>query len=106
MPGGDGTGPRGTGPIRGRGRGRGGYGHGWGRGRGRGQGWGRHGWGWNQGQGRGRGQGRGGAYTDNVRNLTPQQEAAMLREQAKAMQEEIKKINARISQLENLRGGV
>ena len=120
MPGGDGTGPDGLGPmtgraagycagypgpgymnpIRGRGRGRG-----WGWGRGRGRGWGRHGWGW-----------AGAypyayaapyyppAYADNpyAAELTPKQEADMLKDQAKAMQDEIKLINERISELESV----
>ena len=82
MPGGDGTGPRGLGPMRGRGRG-------WGR---HGWGWGRHGWGWVG----------AGAYPDQAQNLAPKQEADMLREQAKAMQEEIKNINACISELDEI----
>jgi len=70
MPGFDGTGPRGRGPMTGRGEGncampadeyddipRGyGYGRGWGRGRGRG--WGRRGRGYGRGWGRGYGRGR------------------------------------------------
>ena len=108
MPGGDRTGPRGLGPMTGRaagycagypapgymngipGRGRGGFG----RGGGRGRGWGR---GFGMGFGR-----QGFAYPYEVPyygnaypaapyapEITPQQEASMLKEQAKAMQEEI-----------------
>ncbi len=120
MPGGDRTGPRGLGPMTGRaagycagypapgymsglpGRGRGGFG----RGGGRGSGWGR---------GFGRGFGRQGfAYPYEVPyygnaypsapyapEITPQQEAAMLKEQSKAMQEEIKLVNQRIVELES-----
>ena len=117
MPGGDGTGPAGLGPMTGRaagycagypvpgymnpisGRGGFGYGRGWGRGR-----------------GRGRGFGRGVAYPDAygapyypnpyagnpyAPELSPKQEADMLRDQAKTMQNEIKAINGRISELES-----
>ena len=123
MPGGDGTGPYGAGPMTGRaagycagfpvpgymnpipGRGRG-FGRGWGRGRGRG---------WGRGFGRGFGW-RGAAYpyaygdpyygnpyyaAPYVPGVTPQQEADMLKEQAKAMQDEIKAMNQRIKELES-----
>ncbi len=101
MPGGDRTGPLGLGPMTGRaagycagypvpgymnpipGRGRGGFG------------FGRGGAG---GRGRGRGWFGGYPYTPE---LTPKQEADMLRDQAKAMQEEIKAINDRINELES-----
>ena len=120
MPGGDGTGPAGMGPMTGRaagycagysvpgyanpigGRGRGfGFGRGWGRGFGRGRGWGR---------GFGRGYGWYGAnapYADPYYAApyaaapTPQDEAEFLKNQAKAMQEEINAINERINELES-----
>lgn len=120
MPGGDGTGPGGLGPMTGRAAGYcagysvpgyanpvgGRMGLGWGRGFGRGRGWGR-------GFGRGRGFGFGGtAYGYGVpynavayggypyaQEVTPQQEADMLKDQAKAMQDELKAINERISEL-------
>lgn len=115
MPGGDGTGPLGLGPMSGRragycagystpgyanpGPGRGwgfGYGRGFGRGRGWGRGFGRRfGFGW-------------GAYPyaygspyGYPANVTPKQEADMLRAEAKAMQEEISAINQRVKDLES-----
>ncbi len=118
MPGGDRTGPSGLGPKTGRaagycagyptpgymnsipGRGRGGFGRGWGRGRGRGGG---RGFGW-----------QGFAYPyENpyytnaypampyAPEINPQQEAAMLKEQSKALQEEINLVNQRIKELES-----
>jgi len=136
MPGGDGTGPLGMGPMTGRAagfcagypvpgygnpipeRGGFGFGRGWGRGwfgggRGRSRGWrnwygatglpGRAGYGmglpaWGGGQ----------AYPyygvpygyPDAPELTSQQEADMLKEQAKAIQEELQSINERISTLE------
>ena len=115
MPGGDGTGPLGLGPMTGRragycagyptpgyanpGPGRG-WGFGYGRGFGRGSGWGRgfdrrFGFGW-------------GAYPyaygspyGYSANVTPKQEADMLRAEAKAMQEEISAINQRVKDLES-----
>ena len=117
MPGGDRTGPMGMGPMTGRaagycagysvpgyvnpvsGRGGFGYGRGGGRGFGRGRGWGR-GFGF-----------RGAAYGDPYLaapyygpESNPQQEASMLKEQAKAMQEEISAINNRIKELETDKG--
>lgn len=126
MPRGDGTGPRGMGPMTGRaagycagysapgyanpisGRGRGfavpagrqGYG------RGRGYGWGRG------GRGRqdwvGYGPAWGYPYGDGLdyanpgaSEFTPQQEAEMLKREAKAMQGEIDSINQRITELES-----
>ena len=114
MPGGDGRGPRGQGPMTGRaagycasysipgsanpiyGRGQG-YGRGMGRGFGGGRGFGR---------GRGFGAGQFGyPYYGNpiVEEYTPEQEADMLKQEAKAMQEEISSINARISELESVK---
>jgi len=123
MPGGDGTGPAGMGPMTGRaagycagysapgymnpipGRGGFGFGRGWGRGRGRGRGWGR-GFGFGAAYPYAYGDAYGapsypaayGGYP-YAPNMTPQQEADMLKEQAKAMQEDIKAINDRISEL-------
>ena len=122
MPGGDGTGPGGLGPMTGRaagycagypvpgymnpipGRGRGGFGYG--RGWGRGRGWG-HGRGWSRG-GFGYGPASGYPYgvtsyygDPNAPEFTPQQEAEMLRKEAKAMQTEIDAINQRISELKS-----
>ena len=118
MPGGDGTGPSGLGPMTGR---RAGYcagysapgyastipggarGFGYGRGFGRGRGWGR-------GFGRRFGSGWGGypyAYGDPYMvpsypvDITPKQEADMLRAEAKVMQEEISAINQRVKDLES-----
>lgn len=125
MPGGDGTGPGGLGPMTGRaagycagysvpgymnpisGRGGLGYGRGWGRGRGlgRGRGWGR-GFAW---QGAAYPYAYGdpsyaspyGGYPPYAPDVTPQQEADMLKEQAKAIQSELKSINERIGELES-----
>ncbi|MFC1698739.1 DUF5320 domain-containing protein [Candidatus Omnitrophota bacterium] len=94
MPGFDGTGPMGMGPITGGGRGfcavpmkdwRRPFG---GRffGRGRGRGW-RRGW--------------FGYGSPNASEFTPQQEAEMLKKEAKAMQDEINSIHIRISELES-----
>ena len=120
MPGGDGTGPAGAGPMTGRG---GGYCAGYdspgyanpvpGRGRGRG-GWGRGmAWGraWGGGFGRGMGWGRrtwaagppprfGRGVNPYAPELTPEQETAMLKDEAKALQEDLKAINERIGALE------
>ncbi len=121
MPGGDGTGPMGMGsmtgraagycagyttpgyanPVPGRGR-RFGFGRGGGRGRGlgRGLGW-RHGW-FGYGPAWGYPYGAVPYYGDpSASELTPQQEAEMLRKEAKAMQDEINSINQRISELES-----
>ena len=99
MPGGDRTGPMGMGPRTGRGAGYcAGYpmqgsanavpgrGRGFGRGLGRGRGWGRGWFGYGE---------------PNVPELTLQQEAEMLKKDAKAMQEEVQVINQRISDLES-----
>lgn len=118
MPRGDGTGPAGMGPMTGRAAGycagypMSGYANpipGGGRGFGFGRGWGR-------GRGMGRGFGRGYgrrlpvnpyAYGDPyyaapyAPGITPQQEADMLKEQAKAMQEEMNAMNQRIKDLES-----
>jgi len=106
MPGFDGTGPMGMGPMTGGGRGycavpmrdwRGPYG---GRGFGRGRGW-RRGW-FGYGPARGYPYGATSYYGDpNAPEFTPQQEAEMLRKEAKAMQGEIDSINQRISELES-----
>ena len=138
MPGGDGTGPMGLGPMTGRGAGycagysmpgymnpiagRGYFGRGYfGRGRGvygRGGGRGRRNWyyatglpGWvRAAQGLPAWGGQQAypyaapyAYPHNPwgAEITPQQEAQMLKEQARAMQEEINSINQRIVELES-----
>ena len=121
MPGGDGTGPMGMGPMTGRragycagyaapgytnpvrGRGRGfGFGRGWGRGGGFGRGlaW-RHGW-FGHGPAGGYPYGVTPYYGDsNASEFTPQQEAEMLKKEAKAMQDEINSINQHIGELES-----
>ena len=110
MPGGDRTGPNGDGaltgkglgdcggntqgPIRGRGFGRG-FGMGMGRGRGRGPGLGR-------GMGRGFGFGANtGNYYNNAPELNPQQETDILKEEIKAMQNDIDSAKQRLSELES-----
>ena len=125
MPGFDGTGPMGAGPMTGGGRGfcnpayagvgpvygRGfGYGRGYGRGAGRGRGF-RRGFGPGFGMGRGYGRGFGGrafypmggagyapAYGSYPMN--PQDEAVMLRDEAEAMKQELQAIQKRIEELE------
>ncbi len=125
MPGFDGTGPLGQGPMTGRGQGmcvvpegnfsrpsgvtyfgRGlgrampgfGRGFGYGRGFGRGRGWGR---------GFGRWAGYPYAYGNPYEapsypvNFTPKQEADMLKAEAKAMQEDIEAINKRLKDIES-----
>ena len=124
MPGGDGTGPRGLGPMTGRAAGycagypvpgymnpiagRGYFGGG--RGMGRGGGRGRRNWyyatglsGWARAAQGLPAWGGGGAYPYNPwgAEITPQQESEMLKEQARAMQEEINSINERIKELES-----
>ena len=89
MPGGDGTGPMGMGPMTGGGRGYCavpagrpfGRGRGWGRGRGRRRGW--------------------FGFQPFTSQNTPQQEADMLREEARALQDDIASINQRITELES-----
>lgn len=115
MPGGDRTGPMGMGPMTGRGagycagyptpgymnpisgRGRGfGFGRGWGQGRG----WGRRAYPYAAAPFAGGYYGvpYGDAYNPQ---MTPQNEADMLKDQAKAIQEELKAVNQRISELES-----
>ncbi len=120
MPGGDGTGPSGLGPMTGRaagycagypvpgymnpipGRGRGGFGRYWGRGRGRGRGGFGRGFGWPGAfYPYAYGTAAYGGYPYAAAEVTPQQEASMLKEEARAMQDEIKAINERISELES-----
>ena len=127
MPGGNGTGPTGMGPMTGRaagycagysvpgyanpipGRGGFGYGRGWGRGFGRGRG---RGGGWGRGfafQGAAYPYAYGNPYYGDPYlaapyygpEASPQQEAQMLKEQAKAMQDEISAINEHIKELES-----
>ena len=115
MPGGDGRGPQGLGPMTGRGAGYCagspvpgymnsaggpgfGYGYGRGRGRGRGRGWGRgfgrrafaspYAYGYPRSEYPGGGE------------MPAKDEAAMLKEEARAMQDEIESINIRIKELE------
>ena len=118
MPGRNGTGPAGFGPMTGRAagycagysvpgyanpiseRGRGfGFGRGLGRGRGRGRDIG-GGFGW---QGAGYPYAYGNPYTavPYAPEMTPQQETDMLKGQTKAMQDEISAINERIKELES-----
>ena len=126
MPGFDGTGPMGAGPMTGGSRGlcnpayagygpvygRGaGYGRGYGRGWGRGPGFRR---GFGAGFGRGGGYGRGlwgrasypawgGAYapTYGPYTMNPQDEASMLKEEANAIKQDLDAINKRLSELES-----
>lgn len=116
MPGGDGTGPIGLGPMTGRGagycggygrpgymnqfysRGRGfGLGRGWGRGRWQRFGWVGNGWGYPYGEAPYYGSPYEGPDAPEV---TPQQEAEMLKKEAKSMQEELETISQRIKDLE------
>lgn len=115
MPGFDGSGPNGMGPMTGGGwgycgtynrpyaprggfgrrggfRGRFGQGSGWGRGYGRGPGWGPYDPGW----GGWYGPASGGPY-----NMQPKDEVEMLRGEAGAIQSELDAINRRIQELES-----
>jgi hypothetical protein len=108
MPGGDGTGPVGQGPMTGRavgycagygmpgylsfGPGRGFWGQGWGRGRGGGRGRGR--WNWRL---------PGGAVGGAV-PLTVEQEAQTLKAQAAHLEDSLNGIRRRIAELETARG--
>jgi len=110
MPGGDGTGPGGMGPMTGRAAGFcagysvPGYANPVG-GRGMGMGWGR-----GRGMGRGRGFGRGFGWSGAVEpypanaffgpTITAEQELDGLRQQAKLMQDSLGQISERIEQLE------
>ena len=116
MPGGDGTGPLGMGPMTGRAAG---FCAGFpvpgfmnplpGRGRGRGFGWGR-GRGWGGGLGRGRGRWSGGAPfygasappygVPYAPRPSPQQEMDALKEQAEYFEEGLKDIRNRLAELE------
>ncbi len=105
MPRGDGTGPRGLGPMTGRAagycagysvpgymnpyEGRSGLGFGYGRGYGRGFG---------RGMGRGYGRAYGGGFYQPP--VEPKQEMEMLAEEAKALKEQLDSINKRITELE------
>ena len=111
MPGGDRTGPMGTGPRTGRGAGycagynmpgyanpMPGVGLRYGRGMGRGPGRGRS---FGGGRGLGYGWNWPGYYTYGAPYASGKEEAAVLKDQAKAMQEEIEAINDRIKELES-----
>ena len=120
MPGGDGTGPMGMGSMTGRaagycagysapgymnpvqGRGRGFFGRGRGVGRGRGFGMGR-GFGWRQAGYAYENPYLGNPYAPSYAapTLTSQQEAQMLREDVKAMQDEVNAMNNHIKELES-----
>ena len=116
MPGGDRTGPSGMGPVTGRGAGYcasypvpgyanfiPGQGLGFGFGRGFGRGRGSRSNRLNYGPFEGYAYQAGRYYQDtNAPELTAQQEAEMLKKEAKLMQEEVSSINQRISQLESL----
>jgi len=100
MPGGNGTGPMGAGPMSGRAAGFcagypvPGYMNNTGRGgfRGGGRGWGR---------GFGRGVGRGfGLWTGAAASQTPEQELDDLKQQAEMLQSSLNQINSRIEQLQ------
>ncbi len=103
MPGFDGTGPMGMGPMTGGGKGfcvvpmRDGKKPFGGRffGRGRGRGWFGYGSNWGYPQGVNPYYGN-----SNASDFTPEQEVQMLKKEAKAMQDEINSINQRISELE------
>ena len=124
MPGFDGTGPSGMGPMTGGGRGfcnpsqasptwGPGYGRSFGRGYGRGGGFGR-GLGFGRGRGYGRGVGRRGAYPPpggwygptygpgygSPYNVQPEDEIRDLKDEAKYMKDELDAINKRIEELE------
>jgi len=109
MPGGDRTGPNGQGPMTGRAAG---YCAGYAVGDYAGPVFGRGGFGYGRGFARGRGRGRGFGwrrpdfsydYSQNYpvkRAISPNDEATFLRQEAKALQEEITLISQRIKDLE------
>ncbi len=121
MPGGDRTGPTGMVPMTGRRAGYcaghplpgyanpvGGRGHGFGFGRRWGRDWGCGGFG--RGMGRGFRRGFGGFYgpyadpdygNPAAPEMSPKQEVEMLKEQAKAMQDELNAVNERIREMES-----
>ena len=102
MPGGDGTGPRGMGPMTGRRMGYcgGASAPGYGAGRGRGMGWGAgRGGGWRRGWRFGRSWPAFGAT-----EMPREDEAAMLREQAEGLRHELKEIERRITTLDSAAG--
>jgi len=116
MPGRDGTGPAGMGPMTGRAAGfcagypvpgyanpvggRGYWGRGRGRGGGRGRGFGR-GFGWARaGAGSPAGSGVVPYFTPGTTQVTPQQELEGLKQQAEYFKDELDEINKRIEQLE------
>ena len=124
MPGGDGTGPGGMGPMTGRAAGYcAGYpvpgymnpiaGRGGGWGYGRGMGW-RRGWGRGGGRGRGWRGAYGPAYGYGAAAVPPpafygaaptaEQELVVLRQQAQAMQQGLEELNGRIQELEKEAG--
>jgi hypothetical protein len=105
MPLGDRTGPAGLGPMTGRGAG---YCAGYsvpgymnpGPGRGFGRGWGR-GFGWRQaGYAYGANYGYSAPYPAYPERISPEQEANMLAEQAKALGDELEAVKKRIKELE------
>jgi len=115
MPGFDGTGPMGAGPMTGGGRGYcnpsgrsygwprfgggRGFGRGFGAGYGRGRGYGR-GFGW-LGAYPAQGAGYGGPYYGAPYQMNPDEEVDMLRGEAQAMKNELDAINKRIEELES-----
>jgi hypothetical protein len=107
MPLGDRTGPAGMGPMTGRGAGYcAGYSvpgymnPGFGRGGGFGRGWGR-GFGWRRaGYAYGANYGYAAPYPAYPERISPEQEAGMLAEQAKALENELGAVKKRIKELE------
>ena len=121
MPGYDGSGPRGFGPMTGWGRGpcgsgagrfnragglgfgggRGGWGRGFRRGGGAGPGWGR---GYGQGYANaawGYGPAAGPAYGDPYGGVSPEREAGFLKDEAEALRQELDAVQRRIAELES-----
>ncbi len=104
----------GAGMAMGMGAGRGGGGRGMGAGRGMGRGGGGGGGGGGRGMGMGQGMGRGGAFSGATPDVTsppvPQQqvdsndELAGLKAQARAVEEQLASLNARIDQVQNTTG--
>lgn len=99
MPGFDGTGPEGRGPLTGRGLGPCGSGRGFRRGHGRGFGRG-FGSGFGRGFGRRRFWGTSPHYQTPYPALTKNEERAMLEDELKLLEEDIKSIKERIKELE------
>lgn len=102
MPGFDGTGPAGAGPMTGGGRGYCGTGYGYGYGYGYGRGYGRglgYGAGWGRGRGYGYGAGWGGPGYYPPAPITPEEERQALNAEAQNLRQALSDIERRLAEL-------